>query len=101
MNLFRKISLLLSFALIANFSFATEGTRKNSEIQPEQQQGEKKQNPDELDPAGELEGGSEPIEVQSVDSTEDESVSKYNFIFYFLYKLKYDENQEAANEELY
>ncbi|MEO9482694.1 MAG: hypothetical protein ABJG47_04585 [Ekhidna sp.] len=30
----------------------------------------------------------EPIEI--ADSVKEESVSKYNFIFYFLYKFKYD-----------
>ena len=29
--------------------------------------------------------------VKKADSTEDDSVSKYNFIFYFLYKYKYDQ----------
>lgn len=28
-----------------------------------------------------------------VDSVEDDSVSKYNFIFYFLYKFKYDSEE--------
>ncbi|SNS91529.1 hypothetical protein SAMN05421640_1612 [Ekhidna lutea] len=36
-----------------------------------------------------------PSSVENeVDSVEDDSVSKYNFIFYFLYKFKYD-NEEA------
>lgn len=28
--------------------------------------------------------------IEKVDSVKEESVSKYNFIFYFLYKFKYD-----------
>ena len=28
------------------------------------------------------------------DSIEDDSVSKYNFIFHFLYKFKYDQEEE-------
>lgn len=30
-------------------------------------------------------------EDSEVDSVQDDSVSKYNFIFYFLYKFKYEE----------
>lgn len=32
------------------------------------------------------------IGSQRIDSTNDDSVSKYNFIFYFLYKYKYDQD---------
>lgn len=85
---------------MVNFAFATEGSEKESTTQPVEQQGEKKQITDDIDPGEGLEGGTEPTEdetqvQQSVDSTEDESVNKYNFIFYFLYKLKYNENQEV------
>ncbi len=100
MRIIAKISFLLGFLFIVNLAFATGNPEKESTTEGTQQQpGEKKQNTEELDPAGELEGGSEPQELQSVDSTEDDSVSKYNFIFYFLYKLKYNENEEV--EELF
>lgn len=112
LRIINKISLLLCFVFVANFAFATEEFTQEGNPQPHQE-GEKKQIGEEIDPSGELEGGVEPIGVeeestedeeeestqQSVDSTEDDSVSKHNFIFYFLYKLKYNENQEV--QELY
>ena len=30
---------------------------------------------------------------EKVDSVEDDSVSKYNFLFYFLFKIKYDSEE--------
>lgn len=99
MRTIAKISFLLGFVIIANYAFATNSTGDASTEGTQQQPGEKKQNVEEIDPSQELEGGSEPQELQTVDSTEDDSVNKYNFIFYFLYKLKYNENQEV--EELF
>ncbi|MEM6641451.1 MAG: hypothetical protein AAF616_00615 [Bacteroidota bacterium] len=32
----------------------------------------------------------------SADSLEDQSLSKYNFIFHFLYKFKYDYNEQET-----
>ncbi|MEP5613714.1 MAG: hypothetical protein ABJP45_15790 [Cyclobacteriaceae bacterium] len=103
LRLINKISLLFCFAFVANFAFADQ----YSHLQPDQE-GEKRQITEGIDPSGTLEGGTEPFEdpepteldqqdteQQSVDSTEDTSVSKHNFIFYFLYKLKYNENQEV------
>lgn len=37
--------------------------------------------------------GEEDVEEIAVDSLEDDSVSKYNFIFYFLYKFKFEHEQ--------
>ncbi len=89
---------------MANLSFAS-GNAAQEPVLPgtQQQPGEKKQTPEEVDPAGELVGGSEPQELQTteIDSTEDESVSKYNFIFYYLYKLKYNETQTQEVEDLF
>jgi len=101
LHLINKISLLFCFALVANFAFAEQ----YPQMQPGQE-GEKRQITEDIDPSEGLVGGTEPIEdsepseqepteQQSVDSTEDTSVSKHNFIFYFLYKLKYNENQEV------
>lgn len=101
MRIVTKISFLLGFLFIANFAFANGNSNENVTEGAQQQPGEKKQNPEEVDPAGELEGGSEPQELQSVDSTEDDSVSKYNFIFYYLYKLKYNEAQNQEVEEMF
>ncbi|MEP1096604.1 MAG: hypothetical protein ABJG78_15920 [Cyclobacteriaceae bacterium] len=101
MRLINKISLLFCFAFAANSAFAEH----YGYIQPSQE-GEKRQITEGIDHSEGLEGGTEPIEdsesdepqateQQSVDSTEDTSVNKHNFIFYFLYKLKYNENQEV------
>ena len=103
MRTIAKISFLFVFTFIVNLVFATGTSDKEATATEgtQQQPGEKKQNTEPIDPAGELEGGSEPQELQSVDSTEDDSVSKYNFIFYYLYKLKYNESQNQEVEELF
>lgn len=80
-------------------AFGTGNTVNEPDSKSVQQQGDKKQNNSEVDLTEELEGGTENQQIQSVDSTEDDSVSKYNFIFYFLYKMKYNESEEI--EEIF
>lgn len=87
-----SLTLLFAFHLgIAN----TEGTDgKNTEKDAKQQQQTGQQNKTEkLDEEPSSEGVEGENEVV-VDSVEDDSVSKYNFIFYFLYKFKYDQEEE-------
>ena len=81
---------------MVNIAFATggEGKEATSKSTQPQQQGDKKRSDDDIIPQS-LEDGMEEQDFQSVDSTEDDSVSKYNFIFYFLYKLKYNESEEV------
>ena len=89
-------SLTLLFAMqtgIASVTTGTEGTSTlPTEAKDQQQTGQQLEGQQKLD--------EEPIineepEVQvEQDSVEDDSVNKYNFIFYFLYKFKYD-HQEA------
>jgi hypothetical protein len=77
-------------------SYGTGNSLTNVEAKPTQQEGDKKPNPQMINLTENLEGGSEPLDLQSIDSTEDDSVSKYNFIFYFIYKMKYNEAQESG-----
>ena len=57
-----------------------------------QQQGDKKQDKEEPDLTENADEW-ESIDQQPADSTEVDSVSKYNFIFEFLYRLKYSEEE--------
>lgn len=81
-------------------AYATSGEKNKSISKPAttQQQGDKKPAVQKLDLSEEVEDIEEVVEEepeqQTVDSTQDDSVSKYNFIFYFLYKMKYNEDLE-------
>lgn len=78
-----------------NIVFATgTGESEQPDSKTVQQQGDKKPST-EIEPDENFDFGIEDEEIQTVDSTEDDSVSKYNFIFYFLYKMKYNEDQEV------
>ena len=107
-----NILFTTSLFFLVNFAFAFTNGSKNND-QEQDQDGRRKQSqesvrPDDYIPS-EVPGGTispdlrdeedlesskketktvEPIEA---DSLEDESVSKYNFIFYFLYKFKYEQ----------
>ena len=82
--------------LLVHTSYGTGNSLSSTESKPPQQEGDKKPNPQIVNLSEGLEGGSEPQDLQSVDSAEDDSVSKYNFIFYFMYKMKYDGAQESG-----
>lgn len=88
-----KISFAFLLLLSTTVVFASGGESKKSKSSDPQQQGDKKQQSEELNPIEPLqESGS--MESQSVDSTEESSVSKYNFIFHFLYKFTYGEEED-------
>lgn len=97
-----KIVSTLILLLAINVSFASETELKSKNPQEQEQA---KQRGGTNDHAGQLEDQksveteefrtSEPEaedeEKEAVrDTLEDDSVSKYNFIFYFLYKFKYE-----------
>lgn len=106
-------NILITLALIftVNVGFAsTNGAPKKSGVQEQEQEGRRRSDQGMVRPDGDLnssqtsivraqeEPKSEPqVEETSfkpedkADSVEDDSVSKYNFIFYFLYKFKYEE----------
>ena len=100
MKLLIKISFFACLILLVNIAFASNGqeNKKPTQVQENGQQGDKKPAIQKLDLSlttdVETEEAPATEETQSIDSTEDSSVSKYNFIFYFLYKVKYNENQE-------
>lgn len=94
MKVLGKISLLIGLLFLVNIAFATETEVKEPDPSNTQQQGEKNKSSNDIGSSTALDGGSEPIFFPSIDSTENDSVSKYNFIFYFLYKLKYNEDRE-------
>ncbi len=109
MKEYRNILIAFALVLICNLGFSNTFTGEQIPTDQEQQQeGERKRNQTIMNPDGDElgtseieedyseEGTREPIEESSStktepkDSVDDESVSKYNFIFYLLYKFKYD-----------
>ena len=102
----------LGLILAVNIGYAnTNGTEKKSGSQEQEQEGRRKGDQSLMRPDGDISSQAtsqgyqhetvqeiEPVEdsenliqiEEKPDSVEDESVSKYNFIFYFLYKFKYD-----------
>lgn len=90
-----KISIVLCSLLFTTAAFANSGgEKKASKQEVTQQQGDKKPTVQKLDLSEDTEEVSEEPETQTIDTTHDDSVSKYNFIFYFLYKMKYNEDLE-------
>lgn len=105
-NILFALGLILAF----NIGYAnTNGEEKKSNNQ--EQEGRRKADQSMMRPDGDIASQSsqgyqqEPVNEsqnaveelgnlmiieERADSVEDESVSKYNFIFYFLYKFKYD-----------
>ena len=104
-----KILFALALIFICSVGFAnTNGNEKKADTQEQDQEGRRKSNQGLIRPDGDAsqqrdvrfqeESKSSQPEVKEVnnkiekaDSVQDDSVSKYNFIFYFLYKFKYEE----------
>ncbi len=108
---YHYIFSVLTLLIFSNVAFAnTTDNKKKTDGQEQEQDGRRKSDQSMIRP--DAESASQPIdqEIQEepeidipsssgsllrpqekVDSVkEEESVSKYNFIFYFLYKFKYD-----------
>lgn len=97
-----KILLTLTFLALVQIGMAnptdtkekkednTEGSKEQEQQQNGQQRGSQKLDGDSSVSKEEAQG---EIEV-SQDSVEDDSISKYNFIFHFLYKFKYEQEEE-------
>ena len=108
---YRNILLTFSLVLACNLGFSnTNAGQQLPSGQEQQQEGERKSRQTIINPDGDEMGASHDEnylkedsdelidsketlttedEVQK-DTVEDDSVSKYNFIFYLLYKFKYD-----------
>ena len=72
---------------------STTGTEgKTTDLDKQQQTGQQQGFEDKLDEEPTMDTGVMEVELDQ-DTLEDESVSKYNFIFYFLYKFKYDHEE--------
>lgn len=102
----------LGLTLAFNIGYAnTNGTEKNLNNQEQEQEGRRKGDQSLMRPDGDVASqatsqgyqqettreaepamdAERPVQMEEKsDSVEDDSVSKYNFIFYFLYKFKYD-----------
>ncbi len=105
---YRNILSALFLIFIINLGFACTFANGQEAKSQEQQEGRRKSDQSMIRPDGEYNSQEaqtnyskeEKDEVQEsevsakpqvkADSLEDDSVSKYNFIFYFLYKFKYD-----------
>ncbi|WP_424962472.1 hypothetical protein [Ekhidna sp.] len=105
---YRNIFSALLLIFMINLGFAGTFTNGQEAKPQEQQEGRRKSDQTMIRPDGEYtspatqadyqeEVREEPRESEEyekpqvkADSIEDDSVSKYNFIFYFLYKFKYD-----------
>lgn len=88
-----KIVSALIFLLTINISFAS-GT-ENKPNKSQQQEGQTLESPqkgerDQQELDEETDSYDAEEDQPESDSLEDDSVSKYNFIFYFLYKFKYE-----------
>lgn len=106
----KTLKILFTLALIFafNIGFAnTNGTEKKADTQEQDQEGRRKSDQSLMRPDGDI-NSTQNVKLQEdrkqepeikevskpsekVDSVQDDSVSKYNFIFYFLYKFKYEE----------
>ena len=113
MKKYLTISLALVLGLSFQLVFAADLNEETKTPHQEQQEGNRKSNQSGIgldDGYGsqtqdEQELTSDDDEITNVsystsevvredaDSVEDDSVSKYNFIFYFLYKFKYDSEE--------
>ncbi|MEM0938165.1 MAG: hypothetical protein AAF600_00550 [Bacteroidota bacterium] len=84
---------ILYLAVITRIGYAnvlkTDGKRDKTETQNLQQTNNQKNEPENFDEETVIEQKTFQTQVDQ-DSIEDDSVNKYNFIFYFLYKFKYD-----------
>lgn len=105
---YRNIFSALLLIFMINLGFAGTFTNGQEAKSQEQQEGRRKSDQTMIRPDGDYtspasqadyqeEVREEPRETEEsektqvkADSLEDDSVSKYNFIFYFLYKFKYD-----------
>ncbi|WP_420317457.1 hypothetical protein [Ekhidna sp.] len=107
----RYLSILSAFLFVFTFNYGVanevitkpgvkqeqeqeqEGRRKNDQtmIRPDGQYQSSSPEIDSSDPDPNEESVSTPNVVENTDSLQDDSVSKYNFIFYFLYKFKYED----------
>ena len=91
---FTKIFLAIVLSSSIQIGFAnTDGSGDKKEDKQEQQLG---QQTGEKKSAQDVDATlvSDVMDGEDQDSVQDDSVSKYNFIFYFLYKFKYDQEEE-------
>lgn len=100
MKKFLKYGLAIVLLSVLQLSYASNETKgnevgdsKEDQKQELQQTLEKPDSQPEVEPLDELSNGSwtSGNEEPKADSIIDDSVSKYNFILYFLYKFKYEE----------
>ena len=94
-------ALLFLGVHIGHANPTTDGKKANEKLVKEQQQAGQRQSQQRLD-GEELQQTPNVIEEEredyredeiKTDSVEDDSVSKYNFIFYFLYKFKFEHEE--------
>ncbi len=88
-----KISFVLFILAVVNVGYAnteTEGKKEAKETEVELQQTGQQQNQEKIKQDVSSEAERLSIDALESDSIEEDSVNKYNFIFYFLYKFKYD-----------
>ena len=84
----KKFRLTLGLLLITGFVSAqlptqTSGRDQDTQMQPES---------DEVEEPASFNEPEDKTKESEVDSTDEDSVSKYNFLFYFLYQKKYQQD---------
>ena len=107
---FRYILFIFALVFTVNVGYSnTTEKEKKSDGQEQEQEGRRKSDQGMMRPDSgsateaidqelqeeleeEVEDSKTPVyqSIEKIDSAKEESVSKYNFIFYFLYKFKYD-----------
>jgi hypothetical protein len=94
-----QLKILSTLILIFSINVAFANDAENNLLDPQEQEQPKQQGLVN-DQNGQLEDQKQEEKMEynapetesaEIDSVEDDSVSKYNFIFYFLYKFKYEE----------
>lgn len=100
-NLKNQLKILSTLILFFSINVAFASRVENGSINPQEQEQEQPKQQrlindqggqlEDQKPEAEVEYDSSEDEILKTDSVEDDSVSKYNFIFYFLYKFKYEE----------
>ena len=102
-----NISIFFGFALLANIAHANTNEGKTNESNTPAEAKENFETNNVTKPAE-----NESIDEQNAqlipsvsdqevqDTTDLNSVGKFNYIFYFIYKLKYDESEETSTEYL-
>ena len=93
-----SFTIILSLGMAINAN-ATTGEKEEKSKDKNQQRPKEQTLPKEVEPQGGLEQ-SKPVQTLQVDTSRESSFEKFNFIFYFLYKHKYESDGSFENGDV-